>query len=72
MEFPIPVKYCINDVKLVKETSYLGYKRSKVRLQMLKSINEGCLDKALFWAIEYDISGGGLGMIENLIIYSIT
>ncbi len=61
-----PKTYCIGKVDINKTTTYLGYKKSEAHLELKKSIMSGLLDKALFWAIELDISGGATRIYETL------
>ena len=66
MEIWAPKQYCAGKICIKKDTTYLGYKRSSAFLELKKSIMAGLLDKALFWAIELDISGGANRIYESL------
>lgn len=61
-----PKTYCLGKVSLKKDETYLGYKRSAAFLELKSSILSGLLDKAIFWAVELDISGTSTRLYENL------
>ena len=66
MEAFAPKIYCIGKVTINKDHTYLGYKRSAAYSELKNNILSGLLDKALFWAVELDISGGSFRLYETL------
>ena len=72
MELSIPSRYLLPVLSIDKEKSFSGYRKTKVKTQLLKSIQEGSIDKALFWAIESSLSGSGLNLIESLCLFAST
>ncbi len=61
-----PRIYCVGKTNLKKDVTYLGYKKTAAFAELKKNIMSGLLDKALFWAVEIDISGAAARMYENL------
>ena len=56
----VPIQYKINDnrdKKKFKTHTFGGYKKNQVLSQWKKAIENGTIDKAIYWTVELDISG---------------
>ena len=66
MDNNVPNQYKINISDINKKSTYLGFKKTEALKQLKLNIISGILDRAIFWAVELDLTNINLQLWETI------